>query len=176
MIHAISFSQFFLLNPLGMENTQISWTFSDTQYPRGVPSGQKAVAATDAIWRKNGAKSWHLGFILKPEWSQFNIDTSGSSWNIGFNSVWEENLPSWTSTLILKPEQFQKESETPTCLKPLWFQNESEESTFSCYKATKNGLMALPVSFLVPGNIQLHLSIYMKISVKHIRVKRGPLF
>ena len=31
------------------------------------------------------------------------------------------------------------------------FPKESDESTFSCYKATKNGRMALPVSFLVPG-------------------------
>ena len=38
-----------------------------------------------------------------------------------------------------------------TCLKPLWFQNESDESTFSCIKAIENGLMVLPVSFLVPS-------------------------
>ena len=55
---------------------------------RGVPSGQKQLP-----WQMQfDAKSWHLGFILKPEWFQLNIDTSDSSWNhIGFNSVEREN-------------------------------------------------------------------------------------
>ena len=108
------------------------------EHPGGCHQATKQLPWWMQFDATSGVKSWHLGFVLKPEWFQFNSDTSDSSWNrIGLNPVWEENLMSWFFALIFKPVQFQNESETSTCLKPVWFQNKSEESTFSLYKATK---------------------------------------
>ena len=134
------------LENCGIMDRSIEWS-------RGVQSGQFLVAGTSVIRHTSCVKNCSLGFILKPWWFHFNIAVSDSFWNrTGINV----RVKNYSLHLHFHREWNHCSFKMNSRLQYYWnhcgFKMNLRLQLSPAIWQLKNGLMALPVSFLVPGN------------------------